>query len=156
MAPPTFAVDHTRTAKCPELLCLTPALLVPGWHSAPPRRALLLLHRSYKLMRQTSSLRRTSWFPTYFPRSLQVAASPCRSRRNVVSESPAAAGVVEPGNRRFKELWENLLWFFHSSVSFHNAFRARNLRYAADTNAHKNAPGSAPGALEPALINQLS
>src|SRR6516164_6061259 len=25
-----FAVDHTRTAKCPELLCLAQALLTPG------------------------------------------------------------------------------------------------------------------------------
>src|SRR6516164_9141808 len=76
MAPPAFTVDHTRTAKCPELLCLTPALLVPGWRLAPPRRALPLLRRSYELMRQTSSLLRTSCSPTYFPRSLQVAASP--------------------------------------------------------------------------------
>src|SRR6516225_6987095 len=30
-----------------------------------------------------------------------------RSRRNVVSEIAAAAGVVETVNRRFKELWEN-------------------------------------------------
>jgi hypothetical protein len=77
MAPPTFAVDHTRTAKCPELLCLSQALLMPGQCPAPPRRALPLLHRSYELMRRTSLLLRTSYFPTYFPRSLQVAASPC-------------------------------------------------------------------------------
>jgi len=63
MAPPAFAVDHTRTAKCPELLCLAQALLMPdmpGWCPAPPRRALPLLPRSYELMRQTSSLLRTS------------------------------------------------------------------------------------------------
>src|SRR6516162_2195047 len=58
MAPPTYVVDHTGTAKCPELLCLSPALLVAGWRPAPPRRALPLLHRSYELMRQTSSLLR--------------------------------------------------------------------------------------------------
>ncbi len=58
MAPPTFVVDQTRTAKCPELLCLTPALLVSGWRPAPPRRALPLLLRFYKLMRQTRSLLR--------------------------------------------------------------------------------------------------
>jgi hypothetical protein len=77
MAPPAFAVDHIRTAKCPELLCRARALLVPGWCPAPPRRALPLLLRSYELMRQTSSLRRTSCFHTYSQRSWQVAASPC-------------------------------------------------------------------------------
>ena len=63
MAPPAFAVDHTRTAKCPELLCLSQALLMPGQCLAPPRRALPLLPRSYELMRQTSSLLRTSYSP---------------------------------------------------------------------------------------------
>jgi hypothetical protein len=38
---------------------------------------LPLLLRSYELMRQTSSLRRTSCFHTYSQRSWQVAASPC-------------------------------------------------------------------------------
>ena len=56
MAPPIFVVDHVRTAKCPELLCPSRALLMMGWCPAPPRRALPLLHRSYELMRQTSSL----------------------------------------------------------------------------------------------------
>src|SRR5215831_15067705 len=77
VAPPTFAVGHTRTAKCPELLCLAPALLVPWWRPAPPRRALPLLHRSYELMRQTSSLLWNSCIHTYLPRSLQIAASLC-------------------------------------------------------------------------------
>jgi hypothetical protein len=77
MAPPAFAVDHSRTAKCSELLCRARALLAPGWCPAPPRRALPLLLRSYELMRQTSSLRRTSCFHTYSQRSWQVAASPC-------------------------------------------------------------------------------
>jgi len=77
MAPPAFAVDHIRTAKCSELLCQTRALLAPGWCPAPPRRALPLLPRSYELMRQTSSLRWTSCFHTYSQRSWQVAASPC-------------------------------------------------------------------------------
>src|SRR5215470_8036218 len=44
-----------------------------------------------------------------------------RSRRNVVSENPAAAGVVESVNLRFKELWKNRSWFFHNSGTFHNA-----------------------------------
>jgi hypothetical protein len=77
MAPPAFAVDHSRTAKCSELLCQAQALLAPGWCPAPPRRALPLLPRSYELMRQTSSLFRTSCIHTYFQRSWQVAASPC-------------------------------------------------------------------------------
>src|SRR5215831_18314734 len=74
MAPPTFAVGHTRTAKCPELLCLAPALLVPWWRPAPPRRALPLLHRSYELMRQTSSLLRIRV-------STLISGGPCRSLR---------------------------------------------------------------------------
>ena len=77
MAPPTHVVDHPETAKCPELLCLSPALLAPGWCPAPPRRALPLRPRSYELMRQTTFLRRTFVFRTYIQRSLQVAASPC-------------------------------------------------------------------------------
>jgi hypothetical protein len=60
MAPPAFAVDHSRTAKCSELLCQARALFAPGWCPAPPRRALPPLLRSYELMRQTSSLPRTS------------------------------------------------------------------------------------------------
>jgi len=77
MAPPTCAVDHVRTAKCPELLCPSQALLMTGWRLAPPRRALPLLPRSYELMRQTRSLLRNSCIHTYLPRSLQVAANPC-------------------------------------------------------------------------------
>lgn len=101
MAPPTFAVDHVRTAKCLEPLCLAQALLLPGWYPAPPRRALPLLHRSYELMRQTSSLLRTSCIHTYFQRSLQVAASPCwvtgSSRRYLCKSFP---GCLSHGSRR--------------------------------------------------------
>ena len=74
MAPPTYVVDHTGAAKCPELLCLSPALLVAGWRPAPPRRALPLLHRSYELMRQTSSLLRIRV-------STLISGGPCRSLR---------------------------------------------------------------------------
>ena len=77
MAPPTCVVDHARTAKCPELLCPSQALLMTGWCPAPPRRALPLLPCSYELMRQTSSLLRNSRIHTYLPRSLQVAAILC-------------------------------------------------------------------------------
>src|SRR5215469_6620415 len=77
MAPPTCVVDHARTAQCPELLCPSQALLVTGWRPAPPRRALPLLHSSYELMRQTSSLLRNLCLHTYLQRSLQVAANPC-------------------------------------------------------------------------------
>src|SRR5215470_10832960 len=66
-----------RTAKCPELLCPSRALLRMGWCPAPPRRALLLLPRSYELMRQTSSLLWNSCIHTYLPRSVPVAANPC-------------------------------------------------------------------------------
>jgi hypothetical protein len=72
-----YAVDHVRTAKCPELLCRSQALLATGWRQAPPGRTLPLLLRSYELMRQTSSLLRNSCIHTYFRRSSQVAASPC-------------------------------------------------------------------------------
>src|SRR5215467_868246 len=41
-----------RTAKCPELLCPSQALLMMGWCPAPPRRALLLLPRSYEAPNQ--------------------------------------------------------------------------------------------------------
>jgi hypothetical protein len=47
MAPPTFVVDHGRTAKCPELIlliCLTraldPGLLVPGLSKDTKRHQL--------------------------------------------------------------------------------------------------------------------
>jgi hypothetical protein len=63
VVPPACAVAHSRTAKCSELLCRSQALLATGWHPAPPRRALPLLPRSYELMRQTSSLLRTSCSP---------------------------------------------------------------------------------------------
>src|ERR1700751_1112033 len=74
MAPPTGVVDHTRTAKCPELLCQSQELLVSGWRQAPPRRALPLLHRFYELMRQTSFLLWTLCIHTYFP---EVPAGCC-------------------------------------------------------------------------------
>ena len=44
------------TAKCPEPLCLPRALPEQAWRPAPRRRTLLLLRRSYGLMRQTNSL----------------------------------------------------------------------------------------------------
>src|SRR5712692_9422536 len=50
VAPPTDAVGHTGTAKCPELLCLTQALLVSGWHPSTtskgvtPSSSLLRAH----------------------------------------------------------------------------------------------------------------
>jgi hypothetical protein len=48
---------------------------------------------------------RSSKYRTALPHS--SGSSHCRSRRNVVSDNPAAAGVVESVNRRFKELWKN-------------------------------------------------
>jgi integrase/recombinase XerD len=45
-----------------------------------------------------------------------------RSKRNVVSETPVAAGVVETGNRRFKELWENRSLVFPQLRQFPQRF----------------------------------
>jgi hypothetical protein len=65
-----------RPARCPEALCLVKVLPLPGWHPAPPRRALPLLRRSYGLMRQTKSLPPPTAL-ALVGGSLQVAASPC-------------------------------------------------------------------------------
>src|SRR5260370_7377812 len=48
MAPPTYVVDHARTAECPELLCLTLALLVSGfrYHHLEGRYPLFIAHTS--------------------------------------------------------------------------------------------------------------
>ena len=45
--------------------------------STSPRRVLPLRHRSYGLMRQTTTLHQDFVSPTYTRWSLQVAASPC-------------------------------------------------------------------------------
>jgi hypothetical protein len=58
MAHPTSVVDPTGTAKCPELLCLSPALRVSGWCPAPPRRALPPSSSLIRAHRQTCSLLR--------------------------------------------------------------------------------------------------
>src|SRR5580704_12718134 len=85
-----------RTAKCPELLCPSQALLMTGWCLAPPRRALPLLPRSYELMRQTSSLLRNSCLHTYLPRSLQVAANPAGNRFFPTLSLPVFPRMLEP------------------------------------------------------------
>jgi hypothetical protein len=41
------------TTKCPESLCLMSALPPSGRRVPPPPRTLLLVHRSYRLMRQS-------------------------------------------------------------------------------------------------------
>jgi hypothetical protein len=45
-----------------------------------------------------------------------------RSKRNVVSETPVAAGVVESVNRRFKELWEKRSLVFPQLRQFPQRF----------------------------------
>ena len=45
-----------------------------------------------------------------------------RSTRNVVFETPAAAGVVESVNRRFKDLWENRSLVFPQIRQFPQRF----------------------------------
>jgi len=65
-----------RTAKCSEPLCQRLAL--PSTAASPARcqKALPLLHRSYRLMRQTKTLPLPR-FVGLCERSLQVVASPC-------------------------------------------------------------------------------
>lgn len=65
-----------RPARCPEALCLVKVLPIPGWHPAPPRRALPLLRRSYGLMRQTKTLPPPTAL-ALVGGSLQVVTSPC-------------------------------------------------------------------------------
>ena len=77
MVPPTHAVDHSGTARCPEPLCLKCVLRTSGWCHPPPRRALPLRHRSYGLMRQTNTLHENFVLHTYIQWSAQVATSPC-------------------------------------------------------------------------------
>jgi len=99
MARPTYVVDHTGTAKCPELLCPPPALLVTGWCPAPPRRALLLLRRFYELMRQTSSLLRTR-VSTLRPAVLAGCCEPLLgtgSSRRYLRNSFLSCLVLKPG-----------------------------------------------------------
>jgi integrase len=55
-----------------------------------------------------------------------------RSRRNIVSEHPAAVGVVESVNLRFKELWKNRSLVFPQLRHFPQRFSPAALRYAAD------------------------
>ena len=55
---------------------------------------------------------------------LEVARDPkhLRSKRNVVSETPVAAGVVGTVNRRFKELWEKRSLLFPQLRQFPQRF----------------------------------
>jgi len=50
-----------------------------------------------------------------------------------VFEIPAAAGVVESVNRRFKDLWENRSLVFPQIRQFPQRFSPPRLRYAADS-----------------------
>ena len=67
-----------RTAKCPEPLCRR--LVLPSIAASPAccRKALPLLHRSYRLMRQTKTLPRPRFVGLY-PGSLQVLPVPAGS-----------------------------------------------------------------------------
>ena len=73
---------------------------------------------------------------TAFPKRLEWVG---RSRRNVVSETLAAAGVVENCEPKVQGAVGKPFFGFSIAPSvFHNAFSRRNLRYAvaADTGAH--------------------
>jgi hypothetical protein len=68
------------TTKCPESLCLTSALPPSGRRGPSPPRTLLLVHRFYRLIRQSSSGSPLLRLFTSFEESLQVATSPCCQR----------------------------------------------------------------------------
>jgi hypothetical protein len=82
--------SQSRTAKCPEPLCLVQVFPSPGRRPAPPRRALPLLPRSYGLMRQTLPLPPFSASALY-GRSWPVLASAGGERvlPDVISASPS-------------------------------------------------------------------
>ena len=91
------------TTKCPESLCLMLALPPSGRRVPPPPRTLLLVHRSYRLMRQS---RVALLYFGFWPRSWSL-------RR--LLPAPAATGILptlalrilpqmpEPMPRRFAE-----------------------------------------------------
>ena len=91
------------TTKCPESLCLMSALPSSGRRVPPPPRTLLLVHRSYRLMRQS---RVALLYFGFWPRSWSL-------RR--LLPAPAATGILptlflrilpqmpEPIPRRFAE-----------------------------------------------------
>jgi len=67
-----------RTAKCPEPLCRRLVLPSVAVSQACCQKALPLLHRSYRLMRQTKTLPRPRFVGLY-PGSLQVLPVPAGS-----------------------------------------------------------------------------
>ena len=75
------------TTKCPESLCLMLALPPSGRRVPPPPRTLLLVHRSYGLMRQSRVALPYFGFLASFEKSSQVATSPCcyRDSPDVIS-----------------------------------------------------------------------
>jgi hypothetical protein len=138
MAPPTSVVDHTGTAKCPELLCLSPALLVSGWHPAPPRRALppssslIRAHASNQLPPPNSCIHTSSggpcrllrapagnrFFPTLSPQFFpqMPGPQPRRSHRvHLPVSSPASSAFPRPLSSRLTVLSANTI--FRGEVS---------------------------------------
>lgn len=103
MVPPTHAVDHPGTARCPEPLCLPRALLASGWRPAPPRRALPLLRRSDELMRQTKTLHHDFVFPHLYRAVFAGCGQPLLgvgpSRRCSASLSQDAWAQIPAGRR---------------------------------------------------------
>ena len=101
MAPPTPAVDHPETARCPEPLCLACGVTAsPGSCPARPRRALPLLHRSDGLMRQTITLHGTSCsslIPVVFAGCCQSLLGDGPSRRCLCVRVPACLDL-SPGS----------------------------------------------------------
>src|SRR5215472_7116791 len=75
------------TTTCPESPCLTLALPLSGRRVPSPPRPLLLVHRSYRLIRQS----RLALFSFGFAESLQVATSPCcQQDLPVISANPSS------------------------------------------------------------------
>src|SRR5215472_18256193 len=78
------------------------------------------------------------------PKAGAVALVSRRSRRNIVSEHPAAVGVVESVNLRFKELWKNRSLVFPQLRHFPQRFSPAALRYAADRKRAAKCPRFSP------------
>ena len=99
------------TTKCPESLCLMSALPPSGRRVPPPPRTLLLVHRSYGLMRQS---RVALLYFGFWPRSrslrrlLPALLLPGFSRRYLCESFPRCPSPCPGG------LLSAFAWFFPS------------------------------------------
>jgi hypothetical protein len=137
MAHPTYAVDHTRTAKCPELLCLTPALLVSGWPNTTskditPSSSLVRAHAPNRLPPSDSRIHTYSaglckllrapagnrFFPTLSPQFFpqMPGPQPRRSHRVLLPVSSSVSSAF-PGSFSSRLTVVSANAIFHGEVS---------------------------------------